>query len=173
MVEGSVFSQLLTNLAEIGFFNLFLPFLLILAVTYGVLQRIELFEDETVDATVSIVVALMAMFSMLTFVDPVFFTQFFGAVTLLVAVIIGYIVVLGLMGVDITDVATLDDEQKKKTAVFAAIGIGVVLAGILQFTGLVDVTGSIMTIVETEWFLTIVVLIGMAAVIKAITGAEE
>lgn len=169
---ASVFSQLLQNLSQVGFFDLFLPFLLILAVTYGVLQRIELFEDDTVDATVSIVVAFMAMFSMLTFVEPVFFTQFFGAVTLLVAVLIGYIIVLGLMGVDITEVSTLDDEQKKKTAVFAAIGIAVVLGGILQYTGVVDVMGSIMTTLQSDVFLTVLVLAGMGLVINSVIGAE-
>lgn len=169
---ASVFSQLLQNLSSVGFFDLFLPFLLILAVTYGVLQRIELFEDDSVDATVSIVVALMSMFSMLTFVDAAFFTQFFGAVTLLVAVVLGYIIVLGLMGVDINDVATLDDDQKKKTAIFAAIGIAVVLGGVLQYANVVDVYGSLMSTVQSDVFLTLAVLAGMVLVINSITGAE-
>lgn len=163
-----VFEELIMNLQGLGFFRYFMPFLLMMAVTYGILQRAELFEDETVDGVVAAVVSFMSIVGIYTFVGGAFFTQFFGVVTIAIFVLIGYVIILGTMGVDVTEVANLDDAQKKRTAWY---GGGVLaLVGLLFMHYLDIVDGG--QLLGSDEFLTFLVILGMYIVISKITSGD-
>ncbi|MDY6789025.1 MAG: hypothetical protein SVV03_03605, partial [Candidatus Nanohaloarchaea archaeon] len=60
----SLFQNLIQNLQNVGFFQYFLPFVLVMAVFYGLLRKFELFEDKAVDATVALVAAFLSLFGL-------------------------------------------------------------------------------------------------------------
>lgn len=108
---GPGFELLIQNLQNVGFFKFFLPWALILAVTYGILRKIELFDDEAVDATVSIVFSFLALFGVYSIIPLSFFAQTFGILTIILVFILSLVIALGAGGVDVTE---MDDEHRWK-----------------------------------------------------------
>jgi len=81
-------------LEDTGFFRYALPFLLIFALVYGILSRMELFkENKAVSAIVSISVGLMAL--QFDFVSR-FFAEIFPRVGVVLSIILAIIILLGL-----------------------------------------------------------------------------
>ena len=92
-VSGGEIGQALNELANAGVFAYLLPFLLMVAVVFGILSKIKLFEDKSINAIISIVVGFMAL--QLNYVS-VFFSEVFPRVGVGVAVILIVIIFLGL-----------------------------------------------------------------------------
>lgn len=167
----AVFESLIDNLRALGFFDFFLPFVFVMAVVYGVLQKAEVFEDETVDATVAIVSAFLSILGIRTFVDPSFFSQFFGLVVIALLIVLGFVVILGMMGVDVTDVMNDTSQTQRAGAGVAAFFVLVLLGMIaaaedwLNFQAILDaITG--------EMALTALMIIGMFAVAAFVVAGD-
>ncbi|MFB6200120.1 MAG: hypothetical protein ABEJ83_04525 [Candidatus Nanohaloarchaea archaeon] len=98
------FQLLFENLQKIGFFEFALPFMLFLAVFYGVLRKTEVIgEDEAVQGVAAISLALLTTFGIYVFIPATFLPQFFGALSVLVVLIIGLMVLAGLAGYDVSE----------------------------------------------------------------------
>jgi len=112
---GGVIGDSLNRLAEFGFFDYVLPFLLIFALVFGILSSIKLFKDNKgIDAIIALVVALMALqFDIV----PMFFAQVFPRLGVALAVIL---VILILAGFFI--------DPSKAWIMYILLGIGVISA---------------------------------------------
>jgi hypothetical protein len=84
----------LNNLAQLGFFSYAIPFLLIFALVFGILNRMGLFkENKGVTAIISLAVALMSLqFNIV----PQFFSEIFPSLGVGISIILVVLILLGL-----------------------------------------------------------------------------
>lgn len=123
------FQGLINNLWDLGF-PTFLIFIFFLAVVYGLLRRGEFFEDDTVDATVAVVVAFLVTGGSIQFLGGVeSFVWFFSMMAAAVVILLGFVLILGMMGVDITEVMNENEARRRNVAILA----GFVLVGVLLY----------------------------------------
>lgn len=91
--EGAI-GGFLDTLAQAGFFTYLLPFLIIFALVYGILLKIEVFKkSKAVNAILALSVALMALqFNIV----PAFFAEVFPRVGIGLAIILVVLIMMGL-----------------------------------------------------------------------------
>lgn len=91
---GGTIGDVLNQWAQLGAFAYVLPFLLMFALIFGILQTTGLFKNnKTVDGIIALTVALMAL--QFEFV-PVFFSQVFPRVGVGLAIILSVMILIGL-----------------------------------------------------------------------------
>jgi len=114
-------TSVLNQWNTIGVFSYVLPFLLIFAVTYGILSKIKVFEDNNaVNAIIAVAVGLLAL--QLDFVST-FFMEIFPRFGMGLAVLLVFVILFGFFLNDQTD--------KQKWKDYAWIGIVIAVAVIL------------------------------------------
>lgn len=137
VLAQSTFGTLLGNLEHLGFFQFLLPFLLVLAIVYGVL-RFALPEtlDKSAAALISIVIAFFTMnySGEVGFQFADFLTTYFGATSIVLAGILGIVIILGLAGIKVVDIfkVTSNDKIPKHIWVFFVL---LAFIGYLVFLG--------------------------------------
>lgn len=115
--EG-IIGDLLSKWEQIGFFSYLLPFLLIFALVFGILTRVQIFKDNKwVNGIIALAVALMAL--QFEFV-PAFFSQIFPRVGVGLAIILGILIIAGLF---------MDPDSKWIN--YILLGVGVLIIGIV------------------------------------------
>ena len=158
------FPALLGNLNQIGVFQFLLPFLLILAIVYGVLRfAVKDIFPKSITGLISIVIAFFAMnYSGATGVGIAsFFTSLFGVGSIVLAGILVVIILLGIIGFKIGDVAG----GKHKGVAWIFI-LAIILIGLVVFSGAVDtgiVPGFSLYLGSDFWTLIIFVIVLVAA----------
>jgi len=91
--SGGSFGDLLYQWEQMGMFAYILPFLLIFAVVYGILNRTNIFEAQGVNAIIAIVVGLMSLqFQMVS----VFFAEIFPRLGIGLSVILVILILVGM-----------------------------------------------------------------------------
>jgi len=115
---GGALGDLLTKWEEAGFFSYLLPFLLLFALVFGILTRVNIFKDnKVVNGIIALAVALMAL--QFSFV-PDFFSQIFPRLGVGLSIILGVMIVVGLFA------------PKESPAVnYILLGIGVITIGLI------------------------------------------
>lgn len=170
----ALFQNLISNLESVGFFQYFLPFILVIAVFYGLLRKFEIFEDQAVDATVSIVAAFLAMFGIAAVAPAAVFSEFFGVIVVIIMVLLGYDIILGMVGIDISEITNPEEDADERRIAWAGgLGIIIVIVIITVFFGW---SGDyLMDVLLSEDAISIYLIIAMVAVIYSITtgGGED
>ncbi len=107
----STFGSILGQLRDLGFYEFMLPWLLALAIMYGLLTLIKDKEkkpvfDKNVRAIISIVIAFFLVnytpYGYMTNFLEVFFTGFFAPAVIIISVILVFVIMVELVGVDVT-----------------------------------------------------------------------
>ena len=122
--ESGAIGDLLSKWEQMGFFSYILPFMLIFALVFGILTKVNVFRDnKMVNGIIALAVGLMSL--QFNFV-PDFFAQLFPRVGVGLAVILAIFVVAGLF---------IDPESKGIN--YFLLGIGVLVIGLvlIQSTG--------------------------------------
>ncbi|MBI3412885.1 MAG: hypothetical protein HY051_02275 [Candidatus Aenigmarchaeota archaeon] len=102
-----LFTPLVGNLNQIGFYKFVLPWLFTLAIVYGVLLKVKLFEDS--QKSLSGILAIVAAFFVVNY-TPVgfaldsFFTQVFGVGVLILTGVFVVLLLMGLVGLKGQDI---------------------------------------------------------------------
>ena len=92
--EGGALGSFLDRLSQAGFFSYLLPFLLIFALVYGILLRLDFFkENKAVNGIIALAVGLMAL--QFDFV-PIFFSEIFPRVGIGLAIMLAILILIGL-----------------------------------------------------------------------------
>ena len=118
--EGGAIGNLLNLWAQQGVFTYIIPFLLIFALVYGILMRMNLFKDnKAINGIIALATALMALQFPTV---PIFFSQLFPAMGVGLAVILAVLVLTGLF---------IDSKKNQGWMVFLAIGSMIVVAVVL------------------------------------------
>lgn len=124
--QGGALGDLLSKWEQAGFFSYLLPFMLIFALVFGILTRVDIFKgNKVVNGIIALAVALMAL--QFSFV-PEFFSQIFPRLGIGLAIILGVMIIIGLFA------------PKDSPAVnYVLLGIGVITIGaiIIQSAGAV------------------------------------
>lgn len=156
-LQTAVFSSggigdLLNSIAELGFFQYVLPFLLIFALVFGILMKMNLFKDSTkaVSAIIALAVALMA----LSFdVVPQFFSKIFPSFGIGLSVVLVALIILGFFS---------DPDKPWIKATFFVIAAIVVLVVIVSSSGL-DIAGWVKNnLGDSAGVIAIVVVVAIA-----------
>jgi hypothetical protein len=123
------FPPMILGLEKIGVFLYLFPFLLTLAITYGVLSyALEKQLEKTARALISIVMGFFVMlFSLWNPGIVVFFANAFGFTLIVGTGLLGIMILLGLIGIKFED---LTKNEKAKWVFTAAI----ILIGVVIFT---------------------------------------
>jgi len=101
----AAFEIVVQTMADMGF-RLFLPWLLILSVTYGLLEKYQVVSDETqVNGSVALAVAFLAIIGVNRFAPVGIFANFAAAITFGVFGILGFMVLVAMSGYDIGNYA--------------------------------------------------------------------
>src|SRR3989338_5703172 len=93
--------DLLGNLAQVGFFDLILPWTLFFAIVYGLLRKIDMFKNEKIDLVIGVVLAFFGV-NYTTFGVEIgsFLTRLFGVGGLVLSVVLLIVLLLPLLGGD-------------------------------------------------------------------------
>ena len=123
---GDGFGSVLDGLQKAGFFSYIIPFLLIFALVFGILSRMQLFkENRAVTSIIALAVGLMAL--QLDIV-PKFFSAIFPRFGVAISIILVLLIVIGLF---------LD--PKKPWLMYVLLGVAAVIVVIV----LVQTSGSL------------------------------
>ena len=115
---GGDIGNFLLQLEQLGFFSYLLPFLVIFALIFGILSRINIFEDnKSINAIISLSVVLMAL--QFGFVSN-FFSEIFPRLGVGLAIILVVLIFLGLF---------MDPEQKAMN--YGMLGIGAIIVVVI------------------------------------------
>ena len=114
LFSGGGFSEILNNLQNAGFFSYIIPFLLIFALVFGILSRMNLFkENRAVTSIIALAVGLMAIQMDLV---PRFFSEIFPRFGIAISIILTLLIILGLF---------LDPE--KPGIMYALLGVAAII----------------------------------------------
>ncbi len=92
--EGGAIGNMLNMWEQVGIFSYAIPFLLIFALIFGILSRMNLFkENKSINAIIALSVSLMALQFPIV---PLFFAQVFPALGIGLAVILVVLIATGL-----------------------------------------------------------------------------
>jgi hypothetical protein len=152
------FEILVSNLNQMGFFGFLLPWLLMFAVTYGLLLKSKaLGEDQKIIGVVSLVAAFFVVgYGGLAI--GVFFSNLFGIAAIVLGGIIVTVLFVSMAGGDISKFA----ESKEIMALVAGIGIIVFMI----------VLGTFGVTVESDVIAAIFLVIVMAIAVVFIAGKQ-
>lgn len=125
------FWPMLNNMQSMGFFQYLFPFLLALAIIYGVLEKYgKDILPKSARGLVSIVVAFFVMlYSGINMQIVNFFTAMSGSLLIIGSVLLFGLILLGIVGFDIKRLT--DDKENKKTKwvwILGIIGILIIAA---------------------------------------------
>jgi len=113
---GGDIGNFLLQLEQLGVFSFLLPFLIIFALVFGILSRINIFEDnKAINGIISLSVGLMAL--QFGFVSN-FFSELFPRFGIGLAIILVFLVFLGLF---------MDPESKLMNTVMLIVGALIVV----------------------------------------------
>ncbi|MBI4176861.1 MAG: hypothetical protein HY516_00680 [Candidatus Aenigmarchaeota archaeon] len=103
-----IFTPLVGNLNQMGFYKFVLPWLFTLALTYGILLKVKLFgaeQQKSLVAIISIVAAFFVVnYTPAGFAMDSFFTQVFGVGVLILTGIFVVLLLMGLVGMKGEDI---------------------------------------------------------------------
>ncbi len=134
---ASPFESLLGNLNQLGFFQFLLPFLLTMAIVYGLL-RFSL--HKILDKSASGLVAIVVSFFVMNYSGQVgiqiamFFTQIFGGGVIVLTGLLVIIMILAMVGINVTDIFKWPGKDESKTHIWVALLL-LVFIGFLLFLG--------------------------------------
>ncbi len=118
------FDQIINSWQEAGFFSIILPFLLVFALTFGILTRVKIFkENKAINAIIAAVVALMALQVPMV---PEFFSQLFPRFGIALAIILVIMIIAGFF---------VDPESAVINYVLLGISVIIVIVVLIQTAG--------------------------------------
>lgn len=170
-----VFEIIVETMIEMSLFELFFPWLLTLAVTFGVLDKYDYFEEESINAVIALAVSFIAIGGAYLFIPPSAFPQFAAAIAFGAFGLIGLLILMALAGYDLNDM----DSDGPLAKIVLPAGI-LVFLGVLvtQFDILTQGLGAFLLLFQGETFdevmMPILTMIFLLLIVGAITkGAGD
>lgn len=120
---ANIFSKMLTNLTNLGFYDFMLPWLLFVAITFGLLQsKKTISEDSAVNGVISIALG----FFMAYIARGMFYAKFFGMFGGIIAGFLILIISLAMFGIKPEEV--LGSNKTALSIILAIVIIGVFIS---------------------------------------------
>jgi len=159
---GGSFGNLLNQWEQIGVFSFMLPFLLIFALIYGILSKMNFFGDESnksINAIIALSVALMALqFGIVS----VFFSDILPRLGVALAVVLVFLILIGLFG-------NPNNKALTNTLMWGSFIVALVI--ILQSLEVFDYSASdLFGFIPPDWIPLLV--LGIAVVLVVVSAAK-
>jgi hypothetical protein len=134
------FELLVENLRNIDFFNFFLPWALILAITYGILQKSKILgESNAVNSVASIALSFLFLGGLLMVLPSDFFPKFFAIFGVVISAILFILLVSGFLGANVQEIIGKNDAAKWIFFIIVAVAtIGLLIS---LFSGFEPILG--------------------------------
>jgi hypothetical protein len=162
---ADIFTILITNLNELGFYNFVLPFLFVFAVVYGLLAKAGMFGGA--NTRISALLGLIVAFFAVGYYGPPmagFFSSLFGSATIFLAAILVIVLFLAMAGFRTPDILTaVVGRGGSIVAILILVVVGIILfmtATGTVITGIALEEGAIAAI-----FVVVVIIIAMLFVV--------
>ena len=130
-----VFDSVVTTLMQNNAFHLFFPWLLILTVTYGALNKYDVFEEETTIGVTALAVSFISIGGIYQFAPPSMFANLAAALAFGVFGIFGLLVLFAVAGID--PAKEPSDSSKTFGPIQGLMLIGALIIGIVSFVGVI------------------------------------
>lgn len=163
------FGDVVLTLAEMDIIPLFFPWLLVLAVTFGVLEKYNVFsEDAQVNGVISLAVAFLAVGGAALYMPEGLMTTFAAALTFSIFGILGMMILLAVAGVNVEEVMNKDELP----AIIAVVLVIISFIGALVFS--IDLSGLVGGVenVFDEVVMPILVLVFLIIVVALTAGGS-
>ncbi len=164
---GGAIGSILSQWEQMGMFSYLLPFLLIFALVFGLLAKINIFgtkekPNRTIDAVISLAVSLMSL--QFDFV-PRFFSEVFPRLGVGLAVLLIAIILLGLFAT----------QKTWMTYTFFGIAAVIFITVLVQSSGAIgwSTSGWLGRVYWPDWIPLIVIIVLIAVVIGASIPKKE
>ena len=162
-----VFETIAQTFVELSIFHLFFPWLLVLAVSFGVLEKYKIFgENAAVNGTIALSLAFLTIGGAFLFLPPGIFTNFAGALAFSIFGLIGLMLLLGISGADLEE---MGGEGSLPTVVGLILAI-ITFIGAFAFRADVGALLGDVTNVFQEVVMPILVLIFLLLIVGATAG---
>lgn len=123
----AAFEIIVQTMTEMGF-RLFLPWLLVLSVTYGLLEKYQVVSEETqVNGSIALAMAFLAIIGVNNFAPAGIFTNFAAAITFGLFGLLGFMVLVAMAGYDIEKYAEGGAPRWFAVAIFVVSFVTVVV----------------------------------------------
>ncbi len=152
-----LFTPLLGNLNQLGFYRFFMPWLFTLAIIYGLMLKTKLFDqtEKTMNGVIALVVAFFVVnFTPVGFGLDAFFTQIFGVGILILTAIFVVLLLMGLVGLKGEDIFKAENLKSGGLSIIALIVFMIIL---LLIVGGVRIDPSQLTLISTLIFIIVAV----------------
>lgn len=162
-VSQGEFGALLDSWEQLGVFSYLLPFLIIFALIFGILSKLNLFGDKnkSVSGIISLAVGLMALrFDVVS----VFFSDIFPRLGIALAAVLVFLILMGLFG-------NPNNRGLLNTLMWGSFGIAILI--VLQSTEMFG--GGINEIFELipSWIVPLIVLVILVAIVMSKEKTKE
>lgn len=124
-----VFSSIVTTLMQNNAFHLFFPWLLILTITYGALNKYDVFDEDTTTGVAALAVAFISIGGIYQFAPPSMFANLAAALAFGAFGLFGLLVLFAVAGIDPVG----DDDSPGN--IQGLMLIGALIIGIVSFVG--------------------------------------
>lgn len=122
-----VFEAVIQAMVEMQIFRFFFPWLLVLSVGYGVLEKYNFIsDDEFVNGSIALAIAFMAGGGAYLFIPAGLLTNVVAATTFAIFAVIGLMIVLGVAGYD------LNQLQENDRSMPLLLGAGIFTVALLS-----------------------------------------
>lgn len=122
------FETVVTTMIEMTVFQVFFPWLLVLALTYGVLDQYKtISEDESINAVIALAVSFMAVGGSYLFIPEGMLTQLAAGLTFGLFAVIGLLIVMGSAGFNLDE---LEDNKKSLPVIIGLSIFGLTLLAV-------------------------------------------
>ena len=119
------FETIVQVMMDMNVFQLFFPWLLVLAITYGALNKYDVFEDEGVNGIVALSLAFLTIAGIYVYAPAGIFINFAVVIAFSIFALLGMVMLLTIAGVDLSEWEDPSDELPAK------IGITLIIVGIV------------------------------------------
>lgn len=132
-----VFDEIIRMMMDMGVFQVIFPWLIVMSITYGALEKYEYFDDEMVNGAIALSLGFLTSAGMVMFVPQGLFANLMAALAFVSVGLIGIIVLAAIGGIDFSEIDREDNP-------IGGIAIGVsIVALILVFLYQYDLSGFI------------------------------
>lgn len=168
-----VFETIIETMVEMQIFRFFFPWLLVLAVSYGVLEKYNFVsEDEFVNGSISLAIAFMAGGGAYLFIPAGLLTNVVAAATFGIFAVIGLMIILGVAGYDLENLQ--DNDRSLPLILGAGIFVVALMAIISSFFNIPSLIPEIENWGQIfEEVIMPILILGMIIALVAVTAGNS
>jgi len=166
------FESLVQTMAGMDIFQLFFPWLLVLAVSFGLLEKHDVFSDDaSVNGVIALAFAFLTIGGLAVFVPAGMFTHFAAALGFGLFAIIGFLIMLAASGMDLDgNLGSQNDLPTIGALVITVVSLIAVVGYYLDIESILGMASSAGGNAFDEVVMPILILVFLIIIVGATAG---